>query len=241
MKKRGLLCLFAGMALMSFTIFNSCEIGLGPSVDTEPPSLEITNPPVDSIVRGSFALSGSWKDDGSISSVTVKLTRTDGKGAPVTAAATVSGGEGGKGSWSALFNPEDGELLDGAYEAFVEITDSVGHKNSQPRTFTIDNTPPVIVLQRPGTKITETPDAYGQTFTLNGMGADDNSIDHIDINIYSDADCTTLLKTITKSNVPPTIQLDVAVFEEGVENDYATIYGSSTKNGAQTRYCRQDI
>ena len=37
----------------------SCEIGLGESVDTEAPSLEITNPPADAIIRDEFAISGS--------------------------------------------------------------------------------------------------------------------------------------------------------------------------------------
>ena len=50
------------------------------------------------IVRGDFAVSGTWSDDGSIAEVKVKLTRTDGKGSPVEG--------GGKGTWSA---PRRGE------------------------------------------------------------------------------------------------------------------------------------
>ena len=37
-----------------FTI--SCEIGLGSSVDTDPPAIEITTPPVDAIIRDAFAI-----------------------------------------------------------------------------------------------------------------------------------------------------------------------------------------
>ena len=238
MKKGKLkLYLFSLFCLFSIILIFSCEIGLGSAVDTVPPTVEITNPPVDSIVRGSLGVSGSWSDDGTIAGVKVTLNRTDGRGEAVSAEAQVITGLGGKGSWSAVFEPVEDGILDGSYEALIEISDAANHKTTQTRTFAIDNTAPVIVLQRPGTKISETPDAYGQTFTLNGMGADDNSIDHIDINIYSDAECTNLLKTITKTNVPPTIELEVAAFEDGKENDYSTIYGSTTKNGSQVRYC----
>ena len=58
-------------------IYSSCEIGLGSAVDTEVPTVEITNPPVDSIVRGSLGISGSWSDDGEISSISCMLTQTE--------------------------------------------------------------------------------------------------------------------------------------------------------------------
>ena len=236
------LCLKFGKAAVGFlalclNLFAACEIGLGPSVDTDPPVLTIENPPVDAIVRDVFAIQGSWEDDGAIASVTVTLKRPDGFGSEMSYEAEIAETEE-KGIWYAVINPFTEGVLDGTYEATVEISDEAGHVVSQSRTFTVDNTAPLIVLQRPGTKITEPADAYGQTFSLNGMGADDNTIDHIDVEIYSDEACTNLLKTITKSNVPPTIELDVAVFEEGVSNDYSEIYGSVTKNGTQYRYCK---
>lgn len=226
--------------LFIFSIFSiSCEIGLGAAVDTDPPSLEIATPPVDAVIRDKFALAGDWTDDGTIASVTVKLERTDGNGEAINLNASFKEVKVGKGTWELVVDPDDEDhpIIDGAYQATVTIADSTNRKTIRTRTFTVDNTPPVIVLQRPGTKITETPDAYGQTFSLNGMGGDDNSIDHIDVNIYSDKECTNLIKTISKNNVAPTIELNVAVFEENVENDYATIYGSKTKNGTQVRYC----
>ena len=226
--------------LVVFSLFAiSCEIGLGSAVDTEPPAIEISIPPVDSVIRDNFAIGGTWSDDGVIGSISVKLSRTDGKGEPLTLTGEFVEDEHnrGTGTWSTPVSISENNVLDGTYQAVVTIKDTVGRTTIQSTTFTVDNTAPLIVLQRPGTKLTETADAYGQTFTLNGMGADDNSIDHIDINIYSDVECTNLLKTITKSNVPPTIELAVAVFEDGVENDYATIYGSTGKNGMQTRYC----
>ena len=232
------------LAITLLTIFSlfaiSCEIGLGSSVDTEPPALDILTPKVDAIIRDNFVISGTWSDDGTIASISIKLERTDGNGTPKQYDGTFveNPQKRGSGTWTVEIPAVKDKIIDGTYQAVVTIKDTTSRTTTQSTTLSIDNTAPIIVLQRPGTKLNETPDAYGQTFTLNGMGADDNSIDHIDINIYSDKECTNLLKTITKSNVPPTIELDVAVFEDGKENDYSTIYGSTSKNGEQTRYCK---
>nr|MCR5187438.1 hypothetical protein [Treponema sp.] len=231
----------------------SCEIGLGASVDTESPVLTITGPETNFIIRDAFAIKGNWSDDGTISSVKVSLRRTDGLPIKNTddnlytisydAQVLTNQGAGlgaGSGTWSATVDPVAEGILDGAYEASVVISDNGGHSISQTCAFTIDNTAPLLILKRPSTKVTETPDAYGQTFSIKGAGSDDSSIDHIDVNIYSDPECTNLLKTITRSNIFSEIDLSIAVFEEGQENDYSTIYGSTSKNnnhGTQNRYC----
>ena len=54
------------LSIFSILLTISCEIGLGSSVDTEAPALYILNPPVDSIIRDSFLLSGSYTDDGTV-------------------------------------------------------------------------------------------------------------------------------------------------------------------------------
>jgi hypothetical protein len=78
MKKCGLLAILFGMAAMSFGLFSSCDIGigLGAAVDTEPPTLEITNPPTSAIIRDTFVITGTWTDDGSIKDVIVDLRNT---------------------------------------------------------------------------------------------------------------------------------------------------------------------
>ena len=78
MKKRGLFATLFGMAVMSFTIFNSCDlaIGLGSAVDTEVPIIKIENPPTSAIIRDAFQISGTWSDDGSIKDITVELKDT---------------------------------------------------------------------------------------------------------------------------------------------------------------------
>jgi len=219
----------------------SCTIGLGKAVDTAAPELEITNPEPDSVIRDAFAISGTWTDDGEIESLTVTLKSTDSEQSYGPFNGTVVTDSEGKGTWSVKIDPlsEDNPLIDGTYVATVSITDGGGHVTKQSQQFVIDNTAPVIVLQRPSSKSTDSNslvDSYGQTFTLQGQAADDNNVNLIEVKIYSDADCTDLLHTVSLSNVPPTIELDVAKFEEGTDNDYSKIYGSNTKNGATTKY-----
>ena len=81
MKKRGLFVVSFLMAVMSLTIFNSCDmdIGLGSAIDTEVPIITIENPPTDAKIRNAFTMSGKWKDDGTISSIKVELKNTETK------------------------------------------------------------------------------------------------------------------------------------------------------------------
>lgn len=236
------------IALTLLTIFSlfviSCEIGLGASVDTDPPSIDIVTPQVDTIIRDNFAIGGTWSDDGTIASVIVKLERTDGYGSPIdNLKANFTLPEKGEteGSWSYIIKPVEDNIIDGPYQATVTISDTTGRKTIQTRTFTIDNTAPIVVLQRPSSVIGSAEsdtDTYGQILSLVGQAADDNNINTIDVNFYLDSECTTLVNTVTLSNIPATINLDVAKFIDNTENDYSKIYGFTEKKGSVTRYCK---
>ena len=221
-------------------IFISCEIGLGSSVDTEAPQIEITTPKPGSIIRGEFKIGGNWADDGKIESILINLERTDGKTGSQTIKADFSQSKDGEQNpWSSKINPQNknSTLIDGDYIATIEITDSGKHTTSKTVQFTIDNTAPIIVLQRPSTKNTSTQiDSYGQKFTLEGQAADDNNIDLIEMLIFSDKECKTLIETVPLKNVPNSINLDVAEFKENEENIYSKIYGSSKKEGTKNFY-----
>ncbi|HOC30544.1 MAG TPA: hypothetical protein PKH40_12750, partial [Treponemataceae bacterium] len=50
----------------------TCEIGLGNSVDTKPPTVGITYPPVDAkALRGDFVIAGDVSDETALKAVTV--------------------------------------------------------------------------------------------------------------------------------------------------------------------------
>ena len=224
---------FAGILLIC--TFSSCEVGLGSAVDTQSPSIEIANPPVDAVIRDNFALSGKYSDDGTIVSVKADLKRVDINTNEFLEFTdfhlTYDEVEKGAGTWSipidALSEDKQTKLIpDGTYQAVITIKDKSSHTTVQNTTFTIDNTPPVIVLQRPGTDLEATlsnADTYGQVFTLEGLGADDNNIDHIDVTVYADKERTIKKHTVTINNIPPTINLDVAQYGDDV---YTAIYGN---------------
>lgn len=230
--KKGFSFLFVGL-LSLFTIWViSCEIGLGESVDTETPTGEITSPGVNAVIRDDFMIKGSWKDDGNITSAKLVLKNIN------TKDVWNFDGTIGEGSWYFQIKPEESEILDGKYEATVTITDNGGHKNSFARSYIIDNTPPVVILQYlKDAEDSETEiKTYGQIFNIMGKAADDNNINKIDVIVYSDAECKNEITTITKTNVPAAIDQTVAVYGT---DEYTAIYGSSEKDaGDKTLYCK---
>lgn len=239
MKKFGYV-LFGIAGILLFGL--SCKIGLGPAIDTQAPELIVTHPVSDSVIRDKIAFLGSFTDDGVIKSVTVTLNSTNESQESFIFDASLDETEK-EGNWSCIVDPKDSEnpIPDGTYEAAVVITDSALHTTTITRLFTIDNTPPLVVLQRPSSKDSSSAadrDSYGQTFTLEGQAADDNNVDLIEVSFYSEPECQNLLGTVKKYNVPPTISLDVAKFEEGIENDYSKIYGSTKKEGTKSFYCK---
>ena len=214
----------------SFVIL-SCEIGLGASVDTETPVIDITSPEADTIIRDKFAIRGSWSDDGEIGSASVTIRRTDKKTSTenkfnITVEKPVAGEA--KGKWYAIIDPVSANIIDGAYVATVSISDKGGHTIVQDRSFVIDNHAPIIILQRPSSSkdpSTEI-DSYGQNFTLVGQAADDCNISLIEMSIYGDAAFTDLKATVPLTNVPNSINLDVANYDkDDKSNDYYKIYG----------------
>ena len=221
-------------------ILTSCEVGLGSSVDTEPPALVINSPASASIIRDAFVIQGNWTDDGEIKKVTCDLKNTDNSKKQFLFDGEVTTTENGEGTWSVII--DDDSIIDGPYEATVTIVDTADHETKATRQIVIDNTSPVVVLKRPSSKkgaAQSDVDSYGQLFMLKGLAADDSGVGLIEVKIYSDEELTELVKTVSMKNVPNTISLDVAQFEEGIENAYSEIYGSTNRtSGEQKRWCR---
>ena len=240
--------MFFSIIILGAISFSGCEVGLGSAVDTQPPSISILKPGVDKVIRNKFLISGTWSDDGTIANIYVILKRTDGKTLDgtnlerqIVASFEADPLVKDSGTWEALVDPLDQEqkIIDGTYQATVVINDKGNHTNSQSTTFTIDNTPPVIVLNRPSTSDKSVAsDTYGQTFNLEGQAADTNNVSLIEVEIFSDPECTVLKHTVPLKNVPNSINMDVAKFVKGDEdNDYYKIYGhSDTDAGEQIFY-----
>ena len=243
---KGVIVFLAVSLTFIFSLLASCEIGLGGAVDTQPPSLVIQSPKVDAVIRDNFAITGTWNDDGTISKVRATLKRTDGKGTEIKIDGTFDHGEKDGGTWKVLVNYKENKITDGTYQATIAIRDKSEHETTQSTTFTIDNTPPVLVLSRPSIKDGQSGfDSYGRSFSLEGKAADDNDVSLIEVKIYENADSTEPMKVVELKNVPLTIEQDVAVYDSAKANDYAAIYGHTDENGiilpnsnnTEQRYC----
>ena len=225
--------------LSLFAIFTNCQIGLGESVDTDAPSGEITSPGVNAVIRDAFAIKGDWKDDGSVTQVKVNLRNTI-----TRESADYNSVVNRNGSWICAIDPEDESqpLYDGKYLATITLIDDVGHSTVLTRSYTIDNTPPVVILShledvkdvgKAGVEVK----TYGRVFSLNGKAADDNNIANLEVRFYGDAACNNELldQPVTKHNIALTIEQNVASFNTPV---YDAIYGNNENGGTKQLYCR---
>ncbi|MBR1638660.1 MAG: hypothetical protein IJ688_04665 [Treponema sp.] len=231
--------LFSLTVFFAIIFFSTCEIGLGAAVDTEAPDIAITGPEAGAVIRDSFNFYGTWSDDGEINSITFTLKDIETNKTLGPYPAEVAVLSVGNGTWSYII--EKDEFADGSYDVTVSIKDKAGHKTETQRQITIDNTAPVMVLQRPFSALgsQDSIESYGQIFTLEGQAADDSGLALLEVNVYSDAKLENLIKTLSFTKIGATISVDAAQFSEDTENDYSEIYGSTSRNyGVQTRYCR---
>lgn len=246
--KKNLLSVFAVVLTVSCGIFLSCEVGLGDSIDTKVPKVEITLPSADYIVRDEFTISGTWSDDGELKDIDVVLTNTSTKkkypeNDSFKATIIKEGGKDG-GNWTCKINPlSESKIPDGSYEVSVTAIDTAGNKSGATRGFVIDNTPPLLSLTRPSTKFSDdgsSADSYGQDFSITGSVMDSSNVDSIEVEIYSAEgdDKDQLKKTVTLKNVPPTIDLSVAKW--GSEA-YESIYGTDKNAGTKKYWCKISV
>ena len=199
--------------LVSIFILSNCQIGLGAAVDVQPPTVSLTSPQADALVRDVFIIEGTYEDDLSVSEVLVSLKEvtTEVEHKELKAVVTpASENELTKGTWSCSINPKELGIVDGTYVATVTAMDTYLHTGTATQTFTIDNTAPLIVLTSPSSTTLDNPTSYGQVFSVEGKAADDSDVDSIDAIIYDENGVEVARKTIT--NVSTQIQIDVATW-----------------------------
>lgn len=156
----------------------SCTIGLGDAVDTSAPTIDISYPPKNAVIRDSFIVSGICDDDLGLESVKVTVTNTATKDAYGPYEATLSSD---KKSWSVELNKK----AEGEYDAFNAykqweypdgdyIVSAVSYDKSEKASqaaslpFSIDNTAPVLIVSKPLAVGTETASVYGRNLNIIG-------------------------------------------------------------------------
>ncbi|MCQ2982351.1 MAG: Ig-like domain-containing protein, partial [Treponemataceae bacterium] len=203
-------------ALLSLTLLAGCKLGLGGAVDVNPPELTITAPAAKSVVNGDITITGTVSDDMGMSKVTIDL-----KG--------ISHGEGY--SYPATLDPQDGtwslkipttSVVDDDYNIVVTATDLAKKNTTVERVIEIDNTAPVIVMERPNK------DSYGTELIITGNVEDDHAVDSMTLKIY-DAAGNQKLGEKTFSPVPKNFKYTIA--EQDVDNFYTSIYKPDEGSG----------
>ena len=73
-KKLSVCVVFTAVA---FIWLSTCDIGLGSSVDTQAPSLEIVNPQSSVVYSGDIPVDGTWSDDKGVSKIEITVKDTN--------------------------------------------------------------------------------------------------------------------------------------------------------------------
>lgn len=252
---------FANAAFIFGALFilNSCEVGLGESVDVTAPSLDISSPADGSIIMNTFNLRGTSSDDTYISLFKIVVSSTSNGRVYANYFATV---DVVTKQWNVNINNRtkkaDGtyayEIPDGEYTVSVTAIDSAGRTTEKSRVYKIDNTPPVVVIKRPGaTDSGGRADSFGKTIKLTGDIADSNSLSSLYFTWFREDASGKLEKigTLREANISG-VGLDLVIgksYNEGDLSDdskkrlnemYEKIYGhkvSSAYNQSENVYC----
>ncbi len=152
MKKTQMQNLLKGFGFFLLSIMlATCEVGLGPSVDTSAPNLTVSSPTASAILKGTLSLGGTVSDDTTVTSVKVKFKGISSSNTnEYEYDATI---DAANEKWSLSVNTLSGEgVKDGNYELTVTATDNSGKESYRTTTFYVDNTAPVIMVDTPDVK-----------------------------------------------------------------------------------------
>ena len=218
----------------------ACSVGLGESVDTEVPKIEITYPPASSPVRDWFCLAGTASDDKGVASVSVSAENISTN--EITDLGTFTPEKDG--TWAVKINEKDSsenyKLKDGTY-TFCVIAKDTSNQKSAPayRTIEVDNTPPVFVIKNPGTIKAEKPSAFGSILKIVGAAADDHDIYELSLAVYDNPAMEGEPKAvISEKNVDKTdginvtlarynLAVDSGAAVDELHNNYLKIYDAA--------------
>lgn len=230
-------CAFAGL------LFAACDVGLGEAVDTQPPVVEITYPPVDSVIMEAFQMSGTCSDETSLASINLKFQDINDSSNTYSKSASFNAF---KTKWHCDLNVRNADgsfpIRDGSYEITVTATDSAGRQTSKSRTLKIDNTAPVLVLQNPSSTVDDdSANTFGKSFKVVGSLSDDNSVDNLTFEAY-DYETGEFIASTTVKNVPQSISLVIGSYskegEEGFDSGdfYQQIFKGSSDSQKNYKY-----
>ena len=266
LKKYGLLTIVSLIAAAVWVLsFFSCKVvGLGGTIDIKPPSNVITYPPKNAVVRRAFVIAGTCSDDTQVKSVTVSITNTGTKRSYGPFEAELSDD---KKSWSITLNKEKRNVSnhpyagwdypDGKYSVTAYATDAEDKRSDvTANAFTIDNTPPILILTSPSSSDALEPDKFGRTISFTGTYAEDtdNKIAEMKVCLFKKSDASKIGE-ITFKNIDHMAENnkyviaqyfskpedDLTAEEKRLFNNYKEIFGATAVNNYTTHGTAADL
>lgn len=252
MKKNSLFLVLSFVGLSSFF---SCKLGLGDAIDTKAPTISISSPTDNFCVRDNFILQGMQSDDRGVKKITVTLKQIENDKIIYedfeSKFKTIPGEK--EDSWTCEINTIEKDangnikkhlIKDGTYTATVTAYDNYNQTNIATKTFKIDNTPPLVILNTPSSEKLDVADSFGQNFYLNGQVYDANEIDFIDVSIFEYDEATSEISekskaTIKLNDIGTSLESETVAdweTEEGKINYYKQIYGEDSNAGNKKFY-----
>ena len=139
---------FSLLIVFSFFTLLTCNAGLGNQVDTKSPTVVITSPATKSTLNGDFTITGTASDDLAVEKVEITFRNISTKETHGPYATTLSNG-----NWSLGITSRSGgtsiKLPDGDYNITATATDKSGHTSTTDVVYTIDTTPPTVLITSP--------------------------------------------------------------------------------------------
>ena len=232
--------------LICFIAFlTTCKnnIGLGGTVDVKPPTIKNDSvyPPNNAIIKGSFKLAVKADDDTGVDAVTAVITTADTHNSKINIGkAFLQRPSSNDGYWTLDIDPK-GEypIGDGDYKLEIQATDTAGKVATVTSAFTIDNTPPLLILNRPSTAIeanetlaNSTPDVFGADFLLVGQVYDESAVPTLKITAEGNGQ----KREKTLNNIPQNIRITVDSFGSKTDDPFYKPLYNGEENGGTKKY-----
>ena len=228
----------AALLVCFIALFTTCKnniVGLGGTIDIKDPTIinDSVYPPNNAIIRGAFTLAVKATDDTSVDAVKVTITDTNNQ--------LIKIGDGflkkpadKDDYWKLTIDPakEGYKIGDGAYKVEIQATDSAGKIATVTNGITIDNTPPLLILNRPSTAAGDSStDVFGADLLLVGQVYDESAVETLKITATEKGKTNT--KEITLQSIPQNIRMTVDSFFDKDKKFYEPLYGSNSADGTK--------
>ncbi|AEE15827.1 hypothetical protein [Treponema brennaborense] len=242
---------FNGIVVSLLTVcaafmYTTCEVGLGNSVDTQPPAVTIAYPPEAAVIRGQFVVNGTASDETFVKSVAVVFTSTEQESKTYGPYQAEINKESK--TWAVRLNAQDASsgsyaIPDGKYAVTVTAADSASRTSVATTVYEIDNTAPVLYVQRPGSRDETSPDTYGSSVSVSGQVYDAHLISKLTFSVFEKNPDGSFSRKGGKTieNVAPNISVVLADFDDDLDSLYTSLYGSDKNAGEKTFYCTVSV